>query len=81
MVEIEIGVLSGQCLDRRIPDRRTLQREISHWQQARNAAGAKIRWMFGVEQARAKLGRSYPQTSGPRRRRPPEPVASPVFGY
>jgi transposase len=61
MVEIEIGVLSGQCLDRRIPDRRTLDREVGHWERARNAAGAKIRWMFGIEQARAKLGRSYPQ--------------------
>jgi transposase len=64
MVEIEIGVLSGQCLDRRIPDRRTLEREIRHWERARNAAGARIRWMFGVEQARTKMGRSYPQTSG-----------------
>lgn len=64
MVEIEIGVLAGQCLDRRIPDRRTLEREIRSWQRARNAAKAKIRWMFGVEQARAKMGRSYPQAPG-----------------
>jgi len=64
MVEIEIGVLSGQCLDRRIPDRRTLEREVRHWERARNASGAKIRWMFGIEQARTKLGRSYPQAPG-----------------
>jgi hypothetical protein len=64
MVEIEIGVLSGQCLDRRIPDRRTLEREVRHWERARNGAAAKIRWMFGIEQARAKLGRSYPQAPG-----------------
>jgi transposase len=64
MVEIEIGVLSGQCLDRRIPDQRTLEREVRHWERARNAAAAKIRWMFGVEQARTKLGRSYPQATG-----------------
>ena len=64
MVEIEIGVLSGQCLDRRIADRRTLEREIRHWERARNAAGAKIRWMFGIEQARVKMGRSYPLGTG-----------------
>jgi transposase len=64
MVEIEIGVLSGQCLDRRIPNRRILEREIRHWERARNAAGARIRWMFGVEQARTKMGRSYPQAPG-----------------
>ena len=64
MVEIEIGVLSGQCLDRRIPDRRTLEREVRHWERARNGAAAKIRWMFGIEQARAKLGRSYPHNTG-----------------
>jgi len=64
MVEIEIGVLSGQCLDRRIPDRLTLEREVRHWERARNAAAAKICWMFGVEQARTKMGRSYPQATG-----------------
>jgi hypothetical protein len=62
MVEIEIGVLSGQCLDRRIPDIKTLRKEISHWQRLRDASGAKVRWMFSIEKARAKLGRSYPQT-------------------
>jgi transposase len=64
MVEIEIGVLSGQCLDRRLPDRRTLEREVRHWERARNLAGAKIRWMFGLEQARTKMGRSYPRAPG-----------------
>jgi transposase len=61
MVEIEIGVLVRQCLDRRVPDSATLRAEIARWQQARNASGARIQWMFGVEKARAKLGRSYPQ--------------------
>jgi hypothetical protein len=59
MVEIEIGVLRGQCLDRRIPDVETLRREIAAWQKARNDAGARIRWMFTVERARTKLGRVY----------------------
>ena len=60
MVEIEIGILSAQCLDRRIPDLPTLTDEVDAWTRARNAAGARIRWMFGIEQARTKLGRAYP---------------------
>jgi hypothetical protein len=60
MVEIEIGVLSAQCLDRRIPDLPTLTSEVDAWTRARNAAGARVRWMFGIEQARAKLGHAYP---------------------
>ena len=59
MVEIEIGVLKAQCLDRRIPDREMLVHEIKVWEKARNAAGARIRWMFTTERAREKLGRVY----------------------
>ena len=59
MVEIEIGVLKGQCLARRIDNRATLESEIAAWTKARNAAGARIRWMFTVERAREKLGRAY----------------------
>ena len=60
MVEIEIGVLKGQCLARRIGDRTTLVSEIASWQQARNRAGSRIRWLFTVERARSKMGRCYP---------------------
>jgi len=60
MVEIEIGVLVRQCLDRRIPDRATMEREIAAWSLARNAAGARVLWLFDVTRAREKLGRSYP---------------------
>ena len=60
MVEIEIGVLAAQCLDRRIPDLGTLTREVEAWTRTRNEARAAIQWMFGIEQARAKLGRAYP---------------------
>ena len=60
MVEIEIGVLRTQCIDRRIPDRATLEREINAWERQRNQSGAKIDWMFTTERARAKLARSYP---------------------
>lgn len=59
MVEIEIGVLKRQCLDRRIADRESLIREIAAWERARNAAVARIRWMFTTERAREKLGRVY----------------------
>ena len=62
MVEIEIGVLARQCLDRRIPDRDTLREEIRAWQHQRNSTGAKIQWMFGIEQARKKLGKLYPKS-------------------
>jgi transposase len=60
MAEIEIGVLRGQCLDRRIGEREQLEREIAAWEGARNAAGARVRWMFTTEKARAKMGRAYP---------------------
>ena len=63
MVEIEIGVLRCQCLDRRIDDPIWLRREIDAWEQQRNAAGARINWMFTTDKARAKMGRAYPVTS------------------
>ena len=62
MVEIEIGVLRGQCLDRRIDDPKRLVTEIAAWERQRNAAGARIKWMFTTEKARAKMGRAYPDT-------------------
>ena len=60
MVEIEIGVLRGQCLDRRIGERDRLVAEIAAWERQRNASGARVKWMFTTERARAKLGRAYP---------------------
>lgn len=61
MVEIEIGVLRTQCLDRRIGKRQDMETEIAAWQQQRNAGGAKINWMFSTEKARNKLARAYPK--------------------
>jgi DDE superfamily endonuclease len=61
MVEIEIGVLRGQCLDRRIATKEQLKSEIAAWQRQRNASGARIKWMFTTEKAWAKMGRAYPQ--------------------
>lgn len=60
MVEIEISVLSDQCLDRRIPDIHTLRREASAWQTARNERHVTVHWTFTTEDARAKLERLYP---------------------
>ena len=60
MVEIEIGVLRGQCLDRRIATRQQLVSEIAAWERQRNTTGARINWMFTTEKARAKMGRAYP---------------------
>ena len=62
MVEIEIGVLRGQCLDRRIDDPKRLRREITAWERRRNAARARIKWMFTTDKARAKMGHAYPDT-------------------
>ena len=60
MVEIEIGVMVAQCLDRRIGDKATLIDEIAAWECRRNAEQARIRWMFTVDRAREKMGRAYP---------------------
>jgi transposase len=64
MVEIEIGVMVTQCLDRRIPDTATLLTEVAAWEQRRNAEMARIKWLFTVDRAREKLGRVYPQPAG-----------------
>jgi len=63
MVEIEVGVLRSQCLDRRIEDRHTLEAEIQAWQAQRNASAARIKWMFTTQRARIKLLRAYPDTA------------------
>ena len=60
MVEIEIGVLRSQCLDRRIDGREILEAEIAIWEHKRNQTGARIKWMFTAETARAKMARAYP---------------------
>src|SRR6201981_2620262 len=60
MVEIEIGVLRGQCLDRRIDEANQLKSEIDAWEEQRNEACARINWTFTTERARTKLARAYP---------------------
>jgi hypothetical protein len=60
MAEIELSVLSEQCLDRRLPDQATLTREVECWEQERNGQGSKIDWRFTTDDARIKLKRLYP---------------------
>ena len=60
MVEIEIGVLRSQYLDRRIDNRNLLVSEIAHWERQRNQDGDRIKWMFTTDKARAKMAHAYP---------------------
>jgi hypothetical protein len=60
MAEIELSVLSRQCLERRVPDFETLQSEAQAWQDRRDETGTKIDWRFTTEEARNKLKRLYP---------------------
>jgi hypothetical protein len=60
IAEIEFRVLSGQCLDRRIPDRATLEQEVAAWEADRNARTRGVDWQFTTEDARVKLKRLYP---------------------
>ena len=60
IAEIELSVLSRQCLDRRVPDFGTLAAEVAAWEAERNAAGGTIDWRFTTGDARIKLQRLYP---------------------
>ena len=58
--EIELSVLSRQCLDRRIPDLETLTQEVAAWEQTRNMKAQSVNWRFTTPDARIKLKRLYP---------------------
>jgi hypothetical protein len=60
MAEIELNVLIGQCLNRRIPDIEIMRVEVKAWEVARNGMKAKVNWQFSTEDARIKLKRLYP---------------------
>jgi len=60
MAESELGVLSSQCLARRIGDRETLEREVAAWTLRRNTHNAKANWHFTTADARVKLKNLYP---------------------
>jgi hypothetical protein len=60
MAEIELGVLSRQCLDRRIPDKEILSNEVAAWEATRNESKATVNWQFTTDDARIKLRKLYP---------------------
>jgi len=60
LAESELAVLSGQCLDRRIPNQQALEREVAAWVKHRNQHHAKADWRFTTETARIKLKHLYP---------------------
>jgi hypothetical protein len=62
MAEIELSVLSRQCLARRIPNKKTLANEVCAWENLRNNVKVQIDWQFKTEDARIKLKRLYPVT-------------------
>ena len=64
IAEIELNVLARQCLDRRIPDKPTLVREVGAWERERNATRKPVDWRFTTDDARIKLKRLYPQIQG-----------------
>jgi DDE superfamily endonuclease len=64
MAEIELSILAEQCLDRRLTDQATLEREVAAWQAARNASGRGVDWRFTTEDARIKLKHLYPAIQG-----------------
>ncbi|MFQ5603882.1 MAG: IS630 family transposase, partial [bacterium] len=56
----ELKILSTQCLNRRIPDKQTFEREVNQWQNQRNFLKSKVDWRFSSDDARIKLKRLYP---------------------
>jgi hypothetical protein len=66
MAEIELGVLARQCLNRRIPDKETLVKEVSAWQKQRNEQVVKVLWQFTTVDARIRLRKLYPEFTAKR---------------
>jgi hypothetical protein len=60
MAEIELSVLSRQCLNRRLPDQSTLKHEVAAWETQRNDVASTVNWRFTTADARIKLKRLYP---------------------
>jgi hypothetical protein len=64
MAEIELNVLTGQCLKRRMDDIEFVRKEVLAWENNRNNKNAKVNWQFTTEDARIKLVRLYPTLEG-----------------
>lgn len=62
MAELEISVLSRQCLKRRLGEMETLEKEVRSWQDRRNQIGTTTKWRFTVNDARRNLPHLYPET-------------------
>jgi transposase len=60
MAEIELNVLTKQCLNRRIDNIKTVREEVKTWQNHRNNKDIRIKWQFTTKDARVKLHRLYP---------------------
>lgn len=60
MAEIELNVITGQCLNRRIDNIEEVRKEAAAWQQYRNNKNSKVNWRFTTDDARIKLARLYP---------------------
>jgi len=63
IAEIELSVLSRQCLDQRIPNKESLEQQVAAWEAQRNTKGSKVDWRFTTVDARIKLKRLYPSIS------------------
>lgn len=61
MAEIELSALVRQCLDRRIPDKASLSKEVKAWEDERNSEVVKVHWQFTTADARIKLRSLYPK--------------------
>lgn len=75
IAEMELSVLSEQCLDRRLPDQATLAREVGAWEQERNARSSMIDWRIMTENPRIKLKHLYPSFDDGRVTRPVPPFS------
>ncbi len=64
MAEIELNVLTGQCLKRRMDDIEFVRKEVLAWENNRNNKNAKVNWRFTTQDARIKLARLYPTLEG-----------------
>ena len=63
IAELELAVLTRQCLGRRLPTQAVLANEVAAWEYGRNAAEAGVTWRFTTAAARTKLARLYPKLS------------------
>ena len=61
IAEIELRALTGQCMNRRIPDQAKLRTEVRAWTYQRNASGARVDWQFKAGDARIHLKHLYPR--------------------